>query len=118
METSLKVHSFVDVITNSSTEMYIDYSGSIEPCKKMINEMFKACGSDKTCDDVFDLTLRNTNYEDLVKWDEDFDPEAPWKEDECSPAEVHIKVKDPQYEELAKLVISFLESGESKEFMN
>lgn len=80
--------------------------------------MFKACGSDKTCDDVFDITLRNTNYEDLVKWDEDFDPEAPWKEDECSPAEVWIKVKDPQYEELAKLVISFLESGENKEFMS
>jgi hypothetical protein len=118
METVLSIHSFVDVITNSSTEMYIDYSGSIEPCKKMINEMFKACGSDKTCDDVFDIKLRNTNYEDRLRYDENFDPEAPWEEDECSPAEVFIKVKDPQYEQLAKLVISFLESGESKEFMN
>lgn len=80
--------------------------------------MFKACGSDKTCDDVFDITLRNTNYEDRLRYEEDFDPEAPWEEDESSPAEVHIKVKDPQYEQLARLVISFLESGESKEFMN
>ena len=112
------MHSFIDVITNSSTELYIDYSGSIEPCKDMINEMFKACGIDKTCDDVFNITLRNGNYEDEIRYNEDFDPNAPWEEDECNPAYIHIEVKDEKFTDLAKLIKNFVESGESKEFMS
>jgi hypothetical protein len=112
------VHSFVDLITNSSTEMYIDYSGSIEPCKEMIDGIFKAFGIEKTCDEVFELRLRNKNEEDRTSWDEDFDPNAPWEEDECSPAMLFITSKDPAYEHLAVLIKNFLESGENKEFLN
>ena len=32
-----KVHSYVDVITNSSTTIYSYYDGCIEPAKEMIN---------------------------------------------------------------------------------
>jgi len=95
----LSIHSFVDLITNSSTEMYIDYSGSVEPCKEMINGIFKAFGIEKTCDEVFDLKLEN-------------------EDDECCPAMLHITAKDPSLENIAKLIKNFLESGQEKEFMS
>jgi len=118
MTIQISVHSFVDLITNSSTEMYIDYSDSIEPCKKMINEMFKTFGVYKTCDDVFDIRLRNSGDEDRQKYDKDFDINAPWEEDEGSPAMLILTTKDPGYENLAKLIKDFLESSESKEFQS
>jgi hypothetical protein len=114
----LLVHSFVDLITNSSTEMYIDYSGSVEPCKEMINGIFKTFGVEKTCDEVFDITLKNSGDEDRARWDDDYDPSAPWEEDECSPAMLFITAKDPSYENLAKLIKNFLESGQEKEFLS
>jgi hypothetical protein len=113
---TLCLHSFVDLITNSSTEMYIDYSGSIEPCKEMINGIFKAFNIEKTCDEVFDLRLRNENDEDRARWDKSFDLNAPWEEDECCPALLIITAKDPSFDHLAKLIKNFLESGETKEF--
>jgi len=99
MITKLKVHSFVDLITNSSTEIYIDYSNSVIPCKAMIDEMFKACGVNKTCDEVFDITIEN-------------------EDDECTPATIIVSTKDDAYERLGDLVKEFLESGEEKEFLS
>ena len=50
----LKLHSVVDVITNSSTVIYTYQSGSIAPTKELVNEMLKLSGiTDKTADDVF-----------------------------------------------------------------
>jgi len=51
--TKIAVHSTIDLITNSSTEIFM-YSGSSKGIlEEMINEIFKAFGIDKTCDDVF-----------------------------------------------------------------
>lgn len=99
MRIEINVHSFVDLITNSSTEMFIDYSDSVEPCKRMIDEMFKTAGIYKTCDDVFNVFLEN-------------------EDDECTPATIVIETKDPGYDNLAKSIKAFLESGESKEFLS
>ena len=49
----IKFHSFVDVITNSSTVIYTYQSGAIEPVKEVINEMLKLQGIDKKADDLF-----------------------------------------------------------------
>lgn len=49
-----KLHSVVDVITNSSTVIYTYQNGSVNPAKELINEMLKLVGvTDKTADDLF-----------------------------------------------------------------
>lgn len=49
-----KLHSVVDVITNSSTVIYTYQNGSVDPAKELINEMLKLVGvTDKTADDLF-----------------------------------------------------------------
>ena len=50
----MKIHSIVDVITNSSTVIYTYQEDSIEPAKELVNEMLKLSGiTDKTADDIF-----------------------------------------------------------------
>ena len=50
----MKIHSIVDVITNSSTVIYTYQDNSIEPAKELVNEMLKLSGiTDKTADDIF-----------------------------------------------------------------
>ena len=50
----MKIHSIVDVITNSSTVIYTYQDDSIEPAKELVNEMLKLSGiTDKTADDIF-----------------------------------------------------------------
>ena len=55
METiKLKIHSMVDIITNSSTTIYTYQQGSVIPAKELINEILKLSGeNEKTADDVF-----------------------------------------------------------------
>lgn len=51
----IPVHSIIDVITNSSTEIYTFYGGCVEPAKDLIKEMFKAFNIDKPVDEVFKI---------------------------------------------------------------
>jgi hypothetical protein len=57
----LKLHSITDLITNSSTTIFTYSEGSIEPCKELINEILKLMGEDKTCDDIFELSITKDN---------------------------------------------------------
>jgi hypothetical protein len=113
MKIEIALHSIIDLITNSSTEIFTDFAGSLEPCKEMINEMFKSCGIEKTCDEVFTLRLEN-EFPDYDEDDEEYSGE--WKSSDYSPAMLIIETKDPKFEHLGKLISKFLESGESKEF--
>lgn len=70
----LKLHSSVDLITNSSTVIFTYSDGSIEPLKSLINEMLKVFGyEDKTFDDLFfaDVFLE----EDYEYYEQDGFPE-------------------------------------------
>lgn len=49
----LNFHSFVDLITNSSTVIYTYSDSCIGPVKELINEFLKLSESDKTADDMF-----------------------------------------------------------------
>jgi hypothetical protein len=50
----LKMHSLVDVITNSSTVIYTYQDGCEKPAKELINEMLKLTGeTTKTAEDLF-----------------------------------------------------------------
>jgi len=53
----LKIHSAVDVITNSSTTIFSYFNGSVKPAKELINEIIKTFGGPEleglTADDMF-----------------------------------------------------------------
>lgn len=54
----IKVHSVVDVITNSSTVIYTQADeGTIKSLKEMINALLKIGGSELTADDLFTFEL-------------------------------------------------------------
>ncbi|MFA5395703.1 MAG: hypothetical protein WC346_06760 [Methanogenium sp.] len=54
----IKIHSFVDVITNSSTTIYCQCTDkTILAAKELINFFLKESGSKKTADDLFEFKL-------------------------------------------------------------
>ena len=64
----LRVHSFIDVITNSSTEIYVEAtSNTVQSVKTLINSLFSLAGSKLICDDVFIISLEdrdgNSDYD-------------------------------------------------------
>ncbi len=98
MKIKIPIHSQIDLITNSSTEIFVNAENSVEPCKELVDEILKLQGSDKTCDDIFSLKL--------VK------PEWP---DEEGAYDLEIEVIDKDYEELASSLSNFLYSTDSIE---
>lgn len=54
----LKIHSVVDVITNSSTQIYTQAdSGSIKVIKDLVNSFLKFAGDERVADDLFTFEL-------------------------------------------------------------
>ena len=92
----INLHSIIDLITNSSTEIYTYSDGSLAACKEMIDEFFKVMGIDKTCDDVFELSIDTDEPND---WS-DYPPES----------HLVISPKSPEYSNLAILIRKFLYS--------
>jgi hypothetical protein len=73
---ALHVHSVVDQITNSSTVIYTYEDGSLEPCRQMIDELLRAFGVDRKCDDAFYLRVR-VDADRFVDWVLDRGEELP-----------------------------------------
>jgi hypothetical protein len=60
----LKIHSVIDVITNSSTEIFCGcHSNTKNEFKKFVEVILKESGCDKSFDDLFELE---------EKWDETY----------------------------------------------
>ena len=58
MTTRIPIHSFVDLITNSSSEIFVSAdANTVKAVKKLIDNILKASGSDKTADDLFEIGL-------------------------------------------------------------
>ena len=54
----IPIHSFVDVITNSSTELYVEATEqTVTVAKNILAAVLKATGSTQTVDELFDVTL-------------------------------------------------------------
>jgi len=52
------MHSFVDLITNSSTEIYIEATDkTVESIKGIVDNILKLGGSNLKCDDLFTIEL-------------------------------------------------------------
>ncbi len=57
-EIRIPVHSIIDVITNSSTEIYTYAKDSAkEFAYEALNEILKIAGSDKKAEDLFDVSI-------------------------------------------------------------
>lgn len=58
MEIKIPVHSVIDVITNSSTEIFtFAKDNAVELCHEAINEILKVSGSDRKSEDLFDVYI-------------------------------------------------------------
>jgi hypothetical protein len=72
----IHVHSFIDLITNSSTEIYIQASDkTVAAIKQVIDGILVAGGSAKRCADLFEVSLDKDrlleDYGDGAKWTPD-----------------------------------------------
>lgn len=66
----ISIQSVTDIITNSSSEIFVIYRKSdFEFIKEIINELLKLAGSNKTFDDLFELKIWTTEEaeEDYAK---------------------------------------------------
>lgn len=115
MKFNVNTHSVIGLITNSSTEMFMDFKGSIEPLKELINELLKTSG--KTCDEVFKLSIRPNWWEDADLEDYGVEKWEDWKDDGESRTVLHIETLSDEYENFAKLVENFIDSIELNEYM-
>lgn len=61
----MKIQSLNDVITNSSTEIYQEATEyTVKAVKEIINVILKIGGSDKSCDDLFTVSIE---HEDMLE---------------------------------------------------
>lgn len=83
MVQTIKIHSVVDVITNSSSVIYTFSGSAIKPLKELFTEIFKLIGDPQHVDDVFDIVAIPESYvlyDHFVDFVEDLDPEWPFYE--------------------------------------
>lgn len=70
----IKYHSFIDIITNSSTEIYVSVGDwSVKTVKDLVNGMLKIAKSDKTCDDLFEISINNYRCEEWILGEQVYD---------------------------------------------
>jgi hypothetical protein len=53
----IPLHSVIDIITNSSTEIFTYSEGSVEPCREVLTEVLKLMGEDTPIDEMFELAV-------------------------------------------------------------
>jgi len=59
MQIIIPIHSFIDVITNSSTSVYVGcHDNSIKFANELVDDLLKAASSDKLADDVFEFKIQ------------------------------------------------------------
>jgi len=133
----IPMHSIIDLITNSSTEIFVHSEASLKPCKELINEFLFQMGSMQTCDDIFDISIevdKNSAEQYKEYYLEDADSEEDVKrfddyvngnakcpgfvEDYHLETYLVLRPKDPKYEKLAQLFKKFLYSPEWFEHSN
>lgn len=73
----IPIHSFVDLITNSSSELFVSANKeTLKAIKDIISNILSLGGSDKKLEDIFDVTLiieEGTYYDNEKGEDVDFE---------------------------------------------
>jgi hypothetical protein len=136
----IKLHSVIDIITNSSTEIFTRSGGCDTLLAELVNEFLKTFEINNTCDEIFQMLILASdkqiyyNYaennkrlklsdDDVEKQIEDvmsFKIEKPdWfklaenkhdDDDGLPETSLHIFPKDPKYANIANLFSKFLYS--------
>jgi len=104
----IPIHSMIDLITNSSTEIFVTSDSSVKPAKELLTELLKINGSDKTCDEVFTLTVEVDNErlaDFLADQMEEYDEEL-WNK---------LGLEDASWQETDNIISKYLEDIEKGE---
>ena len=102
-ELVLAIHSIIDLVTNSSTEIYVTcHTKTVETIKEFVNGILKSVNSDKTADDLFDMSL----YMEFSG-----ESEISFSDYEAGPVRIKIISKTDD-KDLTNLVYNFFESQE------
>lgn len=117
----MKILSISDIITNSSSEVFTYYTQeSIKEVKALIDAILKAGGSNKTCDDLFEINLsfdeefckerleeingeREYSREELLQFALDYD-DGLYMDDDHIIEGFEVIPKDPKNQEVAGLI--------------
>ena len=123
----IKIHSFIDLITNSSTEIFVEANqNTIKSVKSVIDNILKLAGSNFTADDLFEfsLVLPEVYDEEKDEYVNDVDVKSKLGKAELKNSEggqdinLLVKAKDensPEAKEAAKVlskITSWIETGE------
>ena len=102
----IPLHSFVDLITNSSSEIFVAAdANTVKAVKKLIDNVLKAAGSDKTASDLFDISLGygvtdnetyDTKFVTKAEFEKIKEAYQEWEDDDQSGDEPRY---DPRYTE-------------------
>ena len=123
----IKLHSSVDLITNSSTVIFTYSEGSLSAVKVLVNEMLKTFESDLTFDDIFWAQVLPDGYNDDIELPENYEElEVQYIKGEIDKPEwmvncerydyyegstsLHLIPKDEKYSELANNLLNYLYS--------
>jgi hypothetical protein len=104
MGNTIKIHSIVDLITNSSTVIYTYSEDSGNHLKIMMEEIIKVFGINESFDNMFELDLKTEKNEEDEE-DEEYGG------DDCRPSTyLELTAKDEKYKDLASKIMNFLYS--------
>src|ERR1039458_9781751 len=77
------LHSFVDLITNSSTEIYIEATDkTVKSLENLINSLLKLGGSHSTCDDLFTIEIDKEKFKKDYSYDKDCPDYDTWEKED------------------------------------
>lgn len=117
----INVHSFVDLITNSSTEIYTSAHGrTIDMAKDLVDKVLQAGGSAVTADDLFNFSLTITGWDEEEGREVTVDVSTPkgkeiQKNNEQPTLDLVVTAKDPVNKAAAnalKSISKMFETGE------
>ena len=70
---TLHIHSFVDIITNSSSEIYVEATeNTIKNVKTLVDSLLAIGGSSLKSDDLFELSLLDPNGDENSSYSDDY----------------------------------------------
>lgn len=100
------IHSFVDLITNSSTEIYIMASEkTIETIKDIVNHLLAIGNSELKADDLFEFNLDYPYLEDYIRgYDNEEEAIQAIKNQDYYYAYIKVTAKDESNKETAKML--------------
>ena len=123
----IKLHSSVDLITNSSTVIFTYSEGSLPAVKELVNEMLKVFGKEETFDDIFWGAVLPEKYNLGQKIPDNYKelefqyikgeiPKQDWMEN-CEEYDyyngdtsLHLIPKDEKYSDLVNKLLKYLYS--------